>query len=67
MKSVLAQEEILHKSMRPTDRIQYNTRYDNNLLAVKEFAEKNKLFINNVIEYSVQFIDGENGYQSGPF
>jgi DNA-binding transcriptional regulator WhiA len=64
LKSVLAQEEIsFHKGMRPTDRIQYNTTYDNDLLAdVKEFAKKNKLFINDVIEYSVQFIDSENSY-----
>ena len=68
VKNVLAQEEILfNKGMRPTDRIQYNTTYDNDLLAdVKEFAKKNKLFINDVIEYSVQFIDGENSYQRGP-
>lgn len=68
LKSVLAQEEIsFHKGMRPTDRIQYNTTYDNDLLAdVKEFAKKNKLFINDVIVYSVQFIDGENRYQRGP-
>ena len=67
MKSVLEQEQIsFHKRMRPTDRIQYNTTYDNDLLAdVKEFAKKNKLFINDVIKYSVQFIDDENSYQRG--
>ena len=64
LKSVIAQEEIsFNIEMRPTDRIQYNTTYDNELLAdVKEFAKKNKLFINDVIEYSVQFIDSENSY-----
>ena len=64
LNNVLAQEEIsYHKGMRPTDRIQYNTTYDVDLLAdVKEFAKKNKLFINDVIEYSVKFIDSEHSY-----
>ncbi len=47
-----------NKKMRPKDRVQYKTTYDKQLLeAVKEFAEEHKLFINDVIEYSVNFVD----------
>lgn len=47
-----------NKDLRPTDRIQYKTTYDKELLhEVKEFAKKHDLFINDVIEYSVQYID----------
>ncbi|MGE8205863.1 LAGLIDADG family homing endonuclease [Heyndrickxia sp. NPDC080065] len=43
---------------RPADRIQYKTTYDKELLDnVKLFAKKHKLFMNEVIEYSVNFID----------
>ncbi len=44
--------------MRPNDRIQYKTTYDKELLIqLKEFAKKHNLFINDVIEYSIQYID----------
>ena len=47
-----------NKETRPKDRIQYKTTYDKDLLeAVKEFAKEHKLFINDVIEYSVNLID----------
>lgn len=50
-----------NKSLRPKDRIQYKTTYDKSLLEeLREFAKKNKLYINDVIEYSIQFIDLEN-------
>ncbi|WP_144462377.1 rRNA methyltransferase [Siminovitchia fortis] len=50
-----------NKKSRPKDRIHYKTTYDKDLLqAVKEFAKENQLFINDVIEYSVKYIDFEN-------
>ncbi len=59
MKRVLKQEIIsFNKFKRPKDRIQYKSTYDDILLEeVKLFAKKNKLYINDVIEYSAQFID----------
>ncbi len=62
LKEVLASEVIFYnKDTRPKDRIQYKTTYDQELLAsVKEFAKQHDLYINDVIEYSVQFIDIEN-------
>lgn len=46
------------KNLRPTDRIQYKTTYDKELLeSVKQLAKDHKLFINDVIEYSVGHID----------
>ena len=49
------------KESRPKDRIQYKTTYDKELLeGLKEFAKKNNLFMNDVIEYSVQYIDNPN-------
>ena len=49
------------KKARPKDRIQYKTTYDRELLeSIREFSIKNNLFINDVIEYSVRFIDEEN-------
>ena len=59
MKKVLKQEFIsFNKSKRPKDRIQYKTTYDDELLAeVKLFAKKNKMYINDVIEYSAEFIE----------
>ena len=47
-----------NKETRPKDRIQYKTTYDKELLEeVKVFAKKHDLFINDVIEYSIKFID----------
>jgi len=44
-------------AVRPNDRIQYKTTYDSKLLAdVKAIAKKNKIFINDLIEYSVRYI-----------
>ncbi|MCR2822864.1 rRNA methyltransferase [Lederbergia panacisoli] len=49
---------IFNKETRPKDRIQYKTTYNKDLLeAVKKFAKNHKLFINDVIEYSIDFID----------
>lgn len=48
------------KNCRPKDRVQYKTTYDKELLdQVKMFAKEHHLFINDVIEYSVKFIDLE--------
>lgn len=69
LKTVLMQGVIsFNKDTRPKDRIQYKTTYDGELLAsVKDFAKKHNVFINDVIEYSVQFINLEkvkkNGYR----
>ena len=51
-------EIIYNKETRPKDRVQYKTTYDKELLAkVKEFAKQHDLFMNDVIEYSVSYID----------
>lgn len=62
LKNVLTEGVISYnKETRPKDRIQYKTTYDKELLeGVKEFAKKNQLFMNDVIEYSVQYIDDDN-------
>jgi hypothetical protein len=59
LKTVLSQDVItFNKESRPKDRIQYKTTYDKELLTnVKEFAKNHNLFINDVIEYSVNYID----------
>lgn len=45
------------KKLRPKDRSQFNTNYDKELLEeVKRFAKKNRLYINDVIEYSTKLI-----------
>ena len=47
-----------NKALRPKDRIQFKTTYDKELLeSVKKFAKKHKLSMNDVIEYSVEYID----------
>ena len=62
LQTVLSQGVITYnKESRPKDRVQYKTTYDKELLdQVKEFAKNHDLFINDVIEYSVKFIDIEN-------
>ena len=62
LQTVLAQGVItFNKKSRPKDRVQYKTTYDKELLEqVKEFAKNHDLFINDVIEYSVKFIDTKN-------
>lgn len=62
LKNVLTEGIItFDKELRPKDRIQYKTTYDKELLeGLKEFAKKHHLFMNDVIEYSVQYIDKEN-------
>jgi|1186.fasta_scaffold201670_2 hypothetical protein len=59
LQTVLAQGVItFNKESRPKDRVQYKTTYDKVLLEnVKEFAKNHHLFINDVIEYSVNFIN----------
>lgn len=62
LQKVLVQDVIsFNKESRPKDRVQYKTTYDKELLeSTKVFAKKHNLFINDVIEYSVGFIDIEN-------
>lgn len=49
------------KEKRPKDRVQYKTTYDRELLEkMRAFASQNSIFINDLIEYSVQFISIEN-------
>ncbi|MFD2682293.1 rRNA methyltransferase [Bacillus seohaeanensis] len=62
LQTVLSQGVItFNKDSRPKDRIQYKTTYDKELLnEVKAFAKNHHLYINDVIEYSVQFIDFDN-------
>ena len=46
------------KDLRPTDRVQYKTTYDKDLLAAtREFAAQNGVFVNNLIEHSASLID----------
>jgi hypothetical protein len=58
---VLTQNTIsFNKDLRPKDRVQYKTTYDKELLeSLKQFAKKHALFINDVIEYSVNYINLE--------
>lgn len=50
-----------NKETRPKDRVQFKTTYDKDLLqTVKQFAKDHDLFINDVIEYSIRFIDLNN-------
>ena len=60
MKRVLAQGTItFDKQKKPKDRVQYKSTYDTKLLSdLKDFAKENNLFINDVLEYSVQLIEG---------
>lgn len=62
LKTVLQQGMIaFNKDSRPSDRIQYKTTYDKELLnSVKQFAKDHHLFINDVIEYSTKYIDLKN-------
>lgn len=59
LNAVLAADVIVfNKALRPKDRVQYKTSYDKELLKkVREFAKKNGLCANDVIEYSVSYID----------
>jgi hypothetical protein len=59
LQNVLTQGVItFNKESRPKDRVQYKTTYDKELLEnVKEFAKNHQLFINDLIEYSVNFIN----------
>lgn len=59
LKALLVEDSIsFNKESRPKDRVQYKTTYDAELLKqVKDFAKNHDLFINDVIEYSVKFID----------
>lgn len=51
----------IDKKKRPKDRVQYKTTYDRELLEkVRTFALKNNIYVNDVIEYSVQFISIED-------
>ncbi|MFC0560138.1 rRNA methyltransferase [Halalkalibacter alkalisediminis] len=62
LQNVLA-DGVIHfnKESRPKDRIQYKTTYDRELLnSVKDLAKKHNMYINDVLEYSVNFIDLEN-------
>lgn len=58
LQNLLVQENVtIILKARPKDRIQFNTTYDRYLLEkVKIFAKEHKLFINDVIEYSVKYI-----------
>ncbi|NMD70460.1 rRNA methyltransferase [Bacillus sp. DNRA2] len=50
-----------NKELRPKDRIHYKTVYDKQTLEnVKKFAKDHDLYINDVIEYSVNHINLEN-------
>ncbi|KXH82081.1 hypothetical protein AU377_05520 [Sporosarcina sp. HYO08] len=49
--------KMIKTSARPGDRVQYKTTYDVELLEeVRDFAKRNKVFVNDVIEYSANMI-----------
>lgn len=49
---------VLPKYQKPSDRIQYNTTYDTELLKeLRDFAKEKKLHLNDVLEMSVAYID----------
>ena len=49
------------KTLPPKDRVHYRKTYDKELLKkLKHFATNHKLFINDVIEYSVNYINPDN-------
>ena len=56
---LLTNEAIeFNKKSRPKDRIQFKTTYNSQLLEqVKTKAKIEDVFINDIIEYSIQFID----------
>lgn len=62
LKETIKLQKITYdKKKRPKDRVQYKTTYDRELLnKVRAFAKQNNIFINDVIEYSVQFISIDN-------
>ncbi|MYL32939.1 rRNA methyltransferase [Pontibacillus yanchengensis] len=62
LEDVLSEGVItFNKELRPKDRTQYKTTYDKELLEkVKEFAKEHNLYINDVIEYSADFVNIEN-------
>lgn len=59
LQSLLSENQISYnKDTRPKDRMAFNTSCDRELLdEVKQFAKTHKLFLNDVIEYSIRFID----------
>ncbi|GIO22677.1 hypothetical protein J11TS1_12580 [Oceanobacillus sp. J11TS1] len=59
LKNLLAKSEIsFNRQIRPDDRVQFKTTYDEELLTnIKRLAQQNNLFINDVIEHSIHFID----------
>ncbi|MCD5322846.1 MULTISPECIES: rRNA methyltransferase [Pontibacillus] len=59
LRNLLEQGEIMYsKESRPKDRVQYKTTYNQELLeSTKDFAKKHDLRTNDIIEFSVQFID----------
>lgn len=67
LQNVLATGTIIYnKKTRPKDRIQYKTTYDKQLLEeLKTFAKQHKLFINDVIEYSIAYINIQDIKKSG--
>ncbi|MGG4489081.1 rRNA methyltransferase [Metabacillus idriensis] len=67
LQTVLDQGVITYnKKLRPKDRIQFKTTYDKELLTmVKEFAKTHELYVNDVLEYSVNFINFDNLKKNG--
>ena len=59
--NVLKQEKIDYNKMprvNPKNRIRYSTTYDKELIdSIRDFAKKEFIHINQLIEYSAQFVD----------
>lgn len=56
----------IDKKKRPTDRVQYKTTYDKELLEnIRTLAVRNNIYINDVIEYSAKFISIDSSKKQG--
>ncbi|WP_246943190.1 rRNA methyltransferase [Bacillus pinisoli] len=58
LKTLILNDVIITNTMvKPKDRIQYKTTYDKELLEqVRDYAKKNKIHVNQLIEYSMGLI-----------
>ena len=53
-----------NKIFRPKDRVQYQSTFDKELLKqLRQFAEKKNYYLNDVLEYAVDFIDPQKAYK----
>ncbi|AYC29480.1 rRNA methyltransferase [Paenisporosarcina cavernae] len=64
-KTLRQNEFVKDQFKRPTDRIQYKTTFDKDLLnIVRKYAKDKNVSINDIMEYSVKNIDLQNAKSS---